>query len=105
MVETNNAYVAANLPDVDFIFTDGNTDSNKQVADVESLMVRGPDVLMISPLTTGALTLVVAEIMAAGISVLTVDRRVNTEVTSKIGACNLTIGESAAEFIVNKHDG
>lgn len=105
MVETNNAYVAANLPDVDFIFTDGNTNANKQVADVESLMVQGLDVLMISPMTADALTPIVADVMASGIPVLTIDRKVNTDVTSHIGARNLPIGQSAAQFIVNKHNG
>ncbi|WP_265518238.1 substrate-binding domain-containing protein [Nitratireductor luteus] len=105
MVETNNAYIDVNLSDVEFIFTDGQDNANKQVADVESLMVQGLDVLMISPVTADALTPVVADVMAAGIPVLTIDREVNTDVTSHIGARNLPIGEAAGQFLVNKFGG
>lgn len=105
MVEVTEAYVEANLPNVELIITNGNTDNNKQVADVESLMVQGIDVLMISPLTAGALSPIVAEVMSSGTPVLTIDRAVNTEVTSHIGALNLPIGEAAAEFLIKKHNG
>lgn len=105
MVEFTKAYAEANLPNVDLIITDGNTDNNKQVADVESLMVQGIDVLMISPLTAGALSPIVAQVMDSGIPVITLDRAVNTKVTSHIGARNLPIGVAAAEFLVKKHNG
>jgi len=105
MVEVNRAYAAQNLPDVELIVTDGQNDSSKQVADVESLMVQGISVLMISPLTSDALTPVVADAMAAGIKVVTIDRKVNTAVTAHVGPENKPIGEAAGKFIIEKLGG
>lgn len=105
MVEGNKAYAEKNLPDVELIVTDGQNDSSKQVTDVESLMAQGIKVLMISPLTSDALTPVVADAMAAGIKVVTLDRKVNTDVTVHIGAENKPIGEAAAKFIAGKLGG
>lgn len=102
MVEVNKAYAEKNLPDVELIVTDGQNDFAKQVTDVELLMAQGIKVLMISPLTADALTPVVADAMAAGIKVVTLDRKVNTDVTVHIGAENKPIGEAAAKFIGGK---
>lgn len=105
MVEGNKAYAEKNLPDVELIVTDGQNASSKQVTDVESLMAQGIDVLMISPLTSDALTPVVMDAMAAGIKVVTMDRKVNTDVTVHVGAQNKPIGVAAGKFIVDKLDG
>lgn len=105
MVEGNKAYAEANLPDVELIITDGQNDSAKQVTDVESLIAQGIQVLMISPLTEDALTPVVADAMAAGIKVVTMDRKVNTDVTVHVGALNKPIGEQAGKFLVEKLGG
>ena len=101
MVEGNQAYADANLPDVELVVTDGQTDSAKQVADVETLLARGVDVLMISPLTSDALTPVVLDAMNAGIPVVTLDRRVNTPVTVHVDALNKPIGYQAGTFLVD----
>jgi ribose transport system substrate-binding protein len=105
MVEGNRAWAAENLPNVQLIVTDGQNDSAKQVADVESLMAQGIDVLMISPLTSQALTPIVADVMAAGIPVVTLDRSVNTEVTSYITAQNEPIARVAGQFFVEQLGG
>ena len=105
MVEGNKKYAAANYPDVELIVTDGQNQSGKQVSDVESLLARGIKVLMISPLTEEALTPIVAQAMAQGIPVVTLDRKVNTEVTAHVGAENRPIGEAAGKFIVDKLGG
>ena len=102
MVDRNKEYADKNLPDVEVIVTDGQNDSSKQVSDVESLMAQGINVLLISPLTEDALTPAVAEAMAAGIKVVTMDRKVNTDVTSHVGAENKPIGVMAGKFLVDK---
>ena len=101
MVEGNRRYAAENYPNVELIFTDGQNDSAKQVTDVESLIARGIDVLMISPLTSDALTPVVMDAMAAGIPVVTMDRQVDAPVTVHVGALNRPIGEQAGKFLVD----
>lgn len=105
MVEGNREWAAENLPNVELIITDGQNDSGKQVSDVESLLAQGIDVLMISPLTSQALTPVVADAMGAGIPVIALDRKVNTDVTLYITAQNEPIARQAGEFFVEQLGG
>lgn len=99
MVEGNKKYAEANLPDVDLIVTNGENQASKQVSDVESLIAQGVKTLIISPVTADALTPVVKQAMDAGIPVVTLDRKVNTDVTLHIGADNKLIGKTAGEFV------
>ena len=99
MVEGNKKYAEANLPDVDLIITNGENNASKQVSDVESLIAQGVKVLIISPVTADALTPVVKQAMDSGIPVVTLDRKVNTDVTAHIGADNVLIGETAGKFV------
>ena len=105
MVEGNQEYAAANYPNVELVVTDGQNQASKQVSDVESLLVRQPKVLVISPLTAEALTPVVERALAEGIPVITLDRMVDTCVSVHVGAENLPIGRQAAEFIAEKLNG
>lgn len=100
MVEGNKKYAAEHYPNVELIVTDGQNDSAKQVADVESLIARGIKVLMISPLTADALTPVVQQALDAGIKVVTLDRQVNVPVTVHVGAHNKPIGAAAGKYMV-----
>lgn len=104
MVDGNKKYAEEHYKDVELVVTDGQNDSAKQVADVESLIARGVNVLMISPLTSDALTPVVQQALDAGIKVVTMDRKVNVPVTVHVGALNLPIGESAGKFLVKALD-
>src|SRR5262245_56081905 len=99
MVEGNKKYAAEKLPDVELVITNGENVASKQVSDVESLMAQGIKVLIISPVTADALTPVVKQAMDAGIPVVTLDRKVNTDVTLHIGADNKLIGESAGKYV------
>ena len=99
MVEGNKKYAEANLPDVELIVTNGENQASKQVSDVESLIAQGVKTLIISPVTADALTPVVKQAMDAGIPVVTLDRKVNTDVTLHIGADNVLIGKTAGEFV------
>jgi ribose transport system substrate-binding protein len=104
-VEWQKEYVKANLPDVKLIVTDGENRASKQVADVESLLARGVDVLLIAPLTADALTGIVKKAMDSGVPVITLDRNVNTPVTCHIGAENRPIGEYTAKWLNEKLKG
>jgi ribose transport system substrate-binding protein len=99
MVEGNRKWAEANLPDVNLIVTNGENQASKQVSDVESLIAQGVKTLIISPVTADALTPVVKQAMDAGIPVVTLDRKVNTDVTLHIGADNVLIGKTAGEFV------
>lgn len=105
MVEQNIKYAKENYPDVEVIVTDGQNTASKQVSDVETLISRKVDVLMISPLTSDALTPVVKKAMDKGIPVITLDRKVNTDVTLHIGGNNLTMGKTAGEYLTKALNG
>jgi len=91
---------AENLTDnVDMIFTDAQNKSDKQVSDIEDLMSRGIDVLILTPHTAEPLSPVVKQAMDSGIKVITLDRSVNTPVTVHVGADNKLIGKAAAKYI------
>jgi ribose transport system substrate-binding protein len=105
MVEGNQKWAKEHLPNVELVVTDGQNNSGKQVSDVESLLAQSIDVLMISPLTEQALTPVVSDAMGAGIPVIALDRKVNTEVTTYITAQNEPIARQAGEFFAEKLGG
>jgi ribose transport system substrate-binding protein len=105
MVEGNVNYAKANYPNMEIVWTDGNNTSSKQVTDVEDLLAKGIDLLMISPLASEALTDVVAAVMEKGIPVITLDRTVNIPVTCFIGGENYPMGLQAAEWFVKKTTG
>jgi ribose transport system substrate-binding protein len=102
MATVNQNYCRDHFKDSKFIMTDANDQATKQVADVESLVAQGINVLMISPVTAQALTPVVKEVMDQGIPVLTMDRKVNTPVTCHIGADNVLIGTNAGTYVKNR---
>ena len=71
MVDENVKYAEENYPEFECITTDGQNDSATQVQDVEDLLARGIDLLLISPLTSDALTPVCEKAMEQGIPVVT----------------------------------
>jgi ribose transport system substrate-binding protein len=99
--QTNNVedVCAELMPDAEIVVTDGQGDAGKQSADVDDLIARGIDVLLLTPLTADELTPAAERALEAGIPVITMDRAVNAEVTQHIGADNSLIGETAAQFI------
>jgi ribose transport system substrate-binding protein len=105
MVEGNVNYAKEHYPDMEIVWTDGNNTSSKQVRDVEDLIARGIDLLIIAPITAEGLTDICATAMEKGIPVVTLDRNVNTPVTCFIGAENYPMGELAAKWLINKTAG
>ena len=66
-----------------------NQDLNKQLADIEDFIVKGVDVIIMSPVDSKGALAAVARAKAAGIKVITVDVPVEgTEVASYIGTDN-----------------
>ena len=101
--QTNNVrdYCAEYMPGAQVIVTDAQGDEAKQSADVDDLIAQGVDVLLLTPLTSAALTPAAQRALDAGIPVITLDRAVETQVTQHIGADNKLIGKAAAEFVAN----
>ncbi len=100
MVERNKKWFDENIADkAELTITNAENNASKQVTDVEGLLASGIEILVISPVTADALTPVVKQAMDAGVKVLTLDRSVNTPVTSHIGADNILIGNTAGKFV------
>ena len=92
---------AKNYPEVQLIITDGQDQTQKQVADCENLIVQQVDVLLISPKELAGLTGVVDKAIDAKIPVIVLDRNVNTKrITEFIGGDNVLIGKTAGEYAV-----
>lgn len=105
MVDENVAYAEENYPEFEVIATDGQNDSATQAQGVEDLLARGIDLLIISPLTSDALTPVCQKAMDQGIPVVTLDRNVECDVTCFIGAENKPMGVASADKLAEALDG
>jgi ribose transport system substrate-binding protein len=105
MTNRNKDYAEKNLPDAQLIITNAEGKAAKQISDVESLMVQGMKVLMISAQDSAALTPIVKSVMEKGIPVVTLERSLDVPVTLHVGPHNKPIGALAGKFIVDKLGG
>jgi len=107
----NHAWVAAigenaksaadSWEDVDLLFTEGNGSSAEQVGQIETLLNRKPDALVILPEEGQALTAVAQEAMSAGIPVVNLDRVFDSPLGYRtwVGGDNYGMGVAAGDFI------
>ena len=95
---------AAKLGGVEVVNNDGQNSTPKQTADVEAAIVSGVDGLIISPLDSVAMAPAVGQAVAAGIPVITIDRRVDgvEGILAHVGADNVKGGEAQGNLIVEK---
>lgn len=86
--------------DVELTVTDADGSSTKQISDVEDLITKGVDAILISPIESQPLTDVCKKAYEQGIHVIVLDRELEGEDwTCFIGANNKDIGKAAGEFI------
>ena len=84
----------------DYIYTDANDDTNKQIADIEDLMTKGCDVMIVSAGTGEPLTPVVEKAMDAGIPVVTLDRNiVSDKYVTFVEQNSCDMGTTQAEWL------
>ncbi|MGI4789350.1 MAG: substrate-binding domain-containing protein [Janthinobacterium lividum] len=101
---------AALHPELKVVFADAAQSNTKQVADVESFLQQGINLLIISPNEAGPLTDVVAKAYDQHIPVILLDRKVNGDkYTMWIGGDNKAIGIDAGKYVAkwcqdNGHD-
>lgn len=100
MLEDNVNWAKENWPEAEIIVTNADDSEVQQVSDMEDLIAAECDLILISPLTSEALTDVCQKAMDAGIKVVTIDREVNCEVTAHIGGDNLEIAGMDAEYLI-----
>lgn len=90
----------------EFYVTDANDDPQKQVADVQDLLERDVDLLIVSAATADALDRAVTGAMRRGIPVVMVDRRVTSDnFVSFVTASDYALGRFTAQWLVEKLDG
>ena len=83
----------------EFIYTDAGGSNEKQIADVEDLISRGVDLIMMSPREAQALVPAVEAIKAAGIPLVVLDREiVGEDYNVFIGGNNLQIGDELGKY-------
>ncbi|HEX7494371.1 MAG TPA: substrate-binding domain-containing protein, partial [Bacteroidales bacterium] len=84
---------------ITFIVKDAHDDNNKQIKDIQDLILKGIDLLIVSPNEAQQLTSTVEEVYDKGIPVIVIDRKINSsKYTAYVGADNLSIGNEAGYF-------
>ncbi len=92
---------ATYFPNMELLIADGRSDPALQASQVEDLVARGVDVLIVSPADAEALVPSVERAMDAGIEVIAADREVGVEVLTYIGSDNVEAGRVAGENVVD----
>ncbi len=88
------------------IITDGQTNNAKQTSDVEDLIQRGVDAMIMCPNAADPLVPAAQSVMNAGIPLVLIDRTISTEdFTVYTGGDNYMIGQMAAEYIAEQTNG
>ncbi len=82
------------------IAVDAQNDATKQTNDVEDLIQKGVDVVVINPTDSDAVASAVSAANAANVPVITVDRVANSgKVVSHIASNNIEGGQMASDYI------
>lgn len=105
MVNGNVEWAKQNWPGSEVIVTDGEDKAAKQTSDVDDLLARDVDILIISPVQADPMVPAVKKAMSKGIPVIVLDRNVNTDKSVFMGSSNLEIGEAAGKFACSKMGG
>lgn len=84
------------------IVVDAQNDPAKQNNDVDDLLQKGVDALLINPTDSSAISAAVQNANAIGIPVITIDRSADKgEVASLIASDNVSGGKMAAQYIID----
>ena len=86
----------------DFLMTDAGGSSSKQVADIEDLLARGVDALVIAPGSTTSLNPVIGKALKQGVPVFVFNSDVTADVTSRIVSDERYFGQAGAEYLVEQ---
>ncbi|MBG6089140.1 substrate-binding domain-containing protein [Actinomadura viridis] len=95
----NGAQQAADKAGAKLLFADANGDVTKQNNDIQDLVTRGVDVLLINPVDPKGVAPGLAAAKAAKIPVITVDRPVPSGATSHVGRDNVKMGRLVGERV------
>ena len=90
------------LGNITVIESDGQDQTPKQTADVETALTQGVDGIVISPREVDAMAPALQQAVDAGVPVVTIDRRVDAVpgILAHVGADNVKGGEAQGELIM-----
>lgn len=99
--------MAASLnPNVDLVIMDANEDSRRQVLQIDQLISKKVDILIISPNESLPITPIAVQAYKNGIPTIIIDRKIESDdFTAYIGADNFEIGKSVGLYIGNVFKG
>lgn len=85
---------------------DGNYDPSTQISQIETMIADGVDGIILNPQDIEALTVAVDKAVEAGIPIVGVNTRVNSDkLTSYVGSIDVTAGEMEMQHIADLLDG
>ena len=91
---------------LELISVDAQDDPAKQIASVEDLIQKNVRVILLNPTDSAAVAGVVKQAIAAGIKVISLDRRVSgAEVSAHVASDNVAGGKLAAQLLLQKIGG
>lgn len=97
----DGAQAAADEMGVELVVVDSQDDPAREASNIQDLIQRGVDALLINPTDSDAVVPSVRRANDAGIPVFTIDRGANGgEVVSHIASDNVAGGEMAAEYLI-----
>jgi ribose transport system substrate-binding protein len=90
-----------------FFVTHADDNATKQIADIQDLIQRGVDILLVSPVTAEALDPILAQAMKRNIPVVLVDRRTTNDSSfiSFVTSSDRVLGRMNAQWLVEKLGG
>jgi ribose transport system substrate-binding protein len=94
IAETESIKAEAERLGVDLITTNAESDLNKEISDIQSMVDQGVDVLIISPLASEGLDPALDYAKDAGVPIMTIDRLLTTK-----EACTDYIGWVGSDFV------
>jgi len=105
-IKRNIEVAGGEFADVSLVITDGMNSSEKQMSDVETLIQKKVDIIVMLPHSGKALTPAAKKIEEAGIPLIVVDRAIESEnYFTFIGGDNYGIGQAAARYLGEQLNG
>ncbi|MFW5941270.1 MAG: substrate-binding domain-containing protein [Chloroflexota bacterium] len=99
----NGAIETASRLDVELLVREASNDSDRQVEQIQELVELGADALIINPVDTVAVIPALERASLRGVAIITLERRVNSDVVlSHVAPDNITGGEMAANFLAER---
>ncbi len=93
-------------PNYTLLYEDAGNSTSRQISQVQSLVERGIDLLIISPNESKPFARVIESVFRQGIPVILLDRKIDSEsYNAYIGGDNLQLGRMAGTFIANQLKG